>query len=75
MNPQYCALALFVDVTSEESVQAMVEATVQKFGRVDYNVNSAGVSSTATATFFHTASLISQIDWRLTHAPTLFTIV
>lgn len=36
--------AVCVDVTSEQSVRAMMDHAKQKFGRVDYCVNSAGVS-------------------------------
>lgn len=43
-NANYCAIAVEVDVTDPASVQAMVEATVKEFGKIDYNVNSAGVS-------------------------------
>lgn len=38
------AEAVFVDVTSEESVRAMMERALQAFGRIDYCINSAGVS-------------------------------
>lgn len=38
--------AVCVDVTSEESVRAMMDHAKQIFGRVDYCVNSAGVSKT-----------------------------
>ncbi len=34
-----------VDVSSEESVAAMVAATVAAFGRIDYLVNNAGISA------------------------------
>ena len=37
------ALALRVDVTSKESVEAMFEAVVNHFGRVDVLVNGAGI--------------------------------
>lgn len=37
------AIAVRCDVTSEESVNAMVEATLQKWGRVDILVNNAAV--------------------------------
>eukprot|EP01052_Picozoa_sp_SAG31_P040793 SAG31_NODE_6004_length_2218_cov_1.061350_1_plen_220_part_10 len=44
--------ALFVDtdVTSEESVEAMVQATVSEFGRLDVLVNVAGVNIIAPLT-------------------------
>ncbi|RYP80512.1 hypothetical protein DL770_006185 [Monosporascus sp. CRB-9-2] len=42
-NPDYQAISIQVDVSDEASVEHMVEVTVAKFGRIDYNVNSAGV--------------------------------
>ena len=44
-NASYRTLALAVDVTSEESMNAMVEKAVGEFGRIDYAVSSAGVRS------------------------------
>lgn len=44
-NKAYKALSFKVDVTDPVSVQAMVDFTVQNFGRIDYSVNSAGVGS------------------------------
>lgn len=43
-NPNYRAIAVAVDVTDPSSVQEMVDQTVKEFGRIDYSVNSAGVS-------------------------------
>ena len=37
------ALAITMDVTKREQVKGMVEATVQKFGRVDVILNNAGI--------------------------------
>ena len=37
------ALPITVDVTDRSSVDNMVNSTVQAFGRIDYNVNCAGV--------------------------------
>lgn len=37
-----CALAVPVDVRSDEAVGAMVERTIAEFGRVDILVNNAG---------------------------------
>ncbi len=41
------ALAVKVDVGDEPSVKAMVAAAVDEFGRMDYLVNNAGLSSSA----------------------------
>jgi 2-deoxy-D-gluconate 3-dehydrogenase len=38
------ALAVDVDVTQEASVEAMVAATLQRFGRIDVLVNNAGIN-------------------------------
>lgn len=43
-NPAYRAIHVRVDVSDEASVDEMVRRTVEAFGRVDYGVNSAGVS-------------------------------
>lgn len=43
-HPSYRAIALAVDVSQEEDMNAMIERVVQEFGRIDYAVNSAGVS-------------------------------
>ena len=43
-NPKYRALIMQVDVTKEEGVNAMIDETMKEFGRIDYAVNSAGVS-------------------------------
>lgn len=39
----YRGVAVRVDTSSDESVQAMVEGAFSAFGRIDYSVNSAGV--------------------------------
>ena len=44
-NASYRTIALAVDVTSEKSMNAMVERAVGEFGRIDYAVSSAGVRS------------------------------
>lgn len=46
----YAFLALKVDVASSKSVQSMVDVTVERFGRIDYFVNAAGVSRDQTYT-------------------------
>lgn len=38
------SLAVVVDVTDEDSVASMVQATVDRFGRLDYAFNNAGIS-------------------------------
>jgi NAD(P)-dependent dehydrogenase (short-subunit alcohol dehydrogenase family) len=43
-DPNYQAFAVKVDVTDATSVKSMVDRAVEKFGRIDYCVNSAGVS-------------------------------
>lgn len=42
-NADYDSLAVEVNVADEASVQRMVYLAIAKFGRIDYNVNSAGV--------------------------------
>ena len=43
-HPSYRAIALAVDVSQEDDMNYMIEKAVQEFGRIDYAVNSAGVS-------------------------------
>lgn len=45
-NPAYQTLVIKVDVAEEDGVQEMVSRVVKGFGRIDYAVNSAGVSNT-----------------------------
>ncbi|KAL8733250.1 MAG: hypothetical protein Q9166_002267 [cf. Caloplaca sp. 2 TL-2023] len=42
-NPKYRTIVIAVDVTDPASVQRMVDTTMKEFGRIDYNVNAAGV--------------------------------
>ncbi|PQE34037.1 Short-chain dehydrogenase reductase SDR protein [Rutstroemia sp. NJR-2017a WRK4] len=42
-NPSYQAYSIKVDVSDEASVVSMVNFAVEKFGKIDYCVNSAGV--------------------------------
>ncbi|KAF4629744.1 hypothetical protein G7Y89_g8398 [Cudoniella acicularis] len=44
VDPAYRAIAIHVDVTNADSVNSMVAYAVKEFGRIDYCVNSAGVS-------------------------------
>ena len=42
-HSSFKAIAVKVDITDEASVDNMVAAALKEFGRIDYNVNSAGV--------------------------------
>lgn len=42
-NPLYRALVIAVDVADSAQVQEMVSQTLSTFGKIDYNVNCAGV--------------------------------
>ena len=44
-HAEYKSLVIKVDVADEAAVQQMVDLAVKDFGRIDYAVNSAGVSS------------------------------
>lgn len=50
-HPSFESLAIKVDVANNQSVQDMVSSIVEKFGRIDYNVNSAGVAHTVPTLF------------------------
>jgi short-subunit dehydrogenase len=41
------ALALKTDVTSEDDCRALIEKTIEKFGRIDVLINNAGISMRA----------------------------
>lgn len=43
-HPGYQALAVKLDIGDEQSVQDLIATAVKEFGRIDYAVNSAGVS-------------------------------
>ena len=43
-HSDYRYLIVRVDITDVKSVQAMVDAAVKEFGRIDYSVNCAGVN-------------------------------
>jgi NAD(P)-dependent dehydrogenase (short-subunit alcohol dehydrogenase family) len=45
-NADVDILAVTCNVADSGAVKAMVDATVQRFGRVDYAVNCAGISGT-----------------------------
>jgi hypothetical protein len=44
MNTDHIATTIHVDVTDEDTVQKMVDYTLEEHGRIDYFVHSAGVS-------------------------------
>lgn len=47
-HPSTQFLAVQLDVASEASLAAAIEVTVQRFGRVDYAVNNAGIAGPFT---------------------------
>src|SRR5262245_64904110 len=51
------ALAIHADVSNENSVEAMVEKTLEAFRRVDILVNNAGIFSTSSV------EEMSEADW------------
>ncbi|KAL8786816.1 MAG: hypothetical protein Q9213_002553 [Squamulea squamosa] len=44
-NGNYRTAVVAVDVTDPSSVQRMVDETIRVFGRIDYNVNAAGIDN------------------------------
>lgn len=44
VHTKFRAIALYVDVTQEASVDQAIQTIMQHFGRMDYAVNCAGVS-------------------------------
>ncbi|KAI4258434.1 MAG: hypothetical protein L6R42_005099, partial [Xanthoria sp. 1 TBL-2021] len=54
-NSDYCTFVVAVDVTDPTSVQRMVDETVREFGRIDYNVNAAGVDNDSYAPTYDSA--------------------
>lgn len=63
-HDSYHALVIQVDVADRQSIEGMLSQTLEKFGRVDYCVNAAGVCS---------ISMPVIIEYKLTdldgHAP------
>ena len=55
-NSSYQSFAIQVDVADVDSVQSMVDRMVEKFGRIDYLVHSAGVSRNLFSLFFDDSS-------------------
>lgn len=43
-HAEYQAAVYQLDITDADSVQKMVDFVIEKFGRIDYAVNGAGVS-------------------------------
>ena len=58
------ALALALDVRQRPDVQAMVATVVERFGRIDILVTSAGGSARERSSLFH-ASTDETLDWVL----------
>jgi NAD(P)-dependent dehydrogenase (short-subunit alcohol dehydrogenase family) len=57
--PEGRASFIRTDVSQEADVQAMVQAAVERFGRLDYGVNNAGIGGAAAMTAEYTLD-----DWR-----------
>lgn len=57
--PEGQASFIRTDVSQEADVQAMVQAAVERFGRLDYGVNNAGIGGAAALTAEYTLD-----DWR-----------
>jgi NAD(P)-dependent dehydrogenase (short-subunit alcohol dehydrogenase family) len=53
----YSALAVPTDITRESDVKAVVEQTLQRFGRLDILVNNAGKN------FYFDATTMTEADW------------
>ena len=66
-HPEYKVIALKVDVVDPVSVQSMVDTTIKELGRIDYNVNSAGVDTCS----FPAMSSERRTEQRLTYGRTL----
>src|SRR5262245_25742334 len=62
------AMAIGVDITSESSVQAMVGATVARWGRIDILVNNAGINIRKPAHELALDEWRTVIDTNLTSA-------
>lgn len=59
-NPGFRAEACQVDVTTEDSVKLATEKMVQAFGRIDYCVNSAGVSTLFVSLERYTLGIVTR---------------
>src|ERR1700755_3004562 len=65
-------LALQLDVTNQEQINAAVEATIQHFGRIDVLVNNAGFGITGAAEAYTDEQVRSQLETNL-YAPIAIT--
>ncbi|KAI1390621.1 uncharacterized protein F4822DRAFT_393758 [Hypoxylon trugodes] len=45
INKEFIAVPIIVDITNTSSVEKMISAAVEHFGRIDYLVNSAGIGT------------------------------
>lgn len=63
-NPSYRALAVSVDVSDLTQVRHMVSQTLSMFGKLDYNVNCAGVSWMTTPIPFVRKSFTNSVRYR-----------
>jgi short-subunit dehydrogenase len=55
------AIAVPTDVTDEQACRALVERTLQEYGRVDMLVNNAGLSVVAMLSEFHDLELFRRV--------------
>lgn len=60
-NPDFRTLVLSVDISLEESVDQMISEVAAEFGRIDYAVNSAGVSSQRTPCDMISVRIVSKL--------------
>lgn len=58
--PAIDVIALKIDVTSEASVNDAVEEVVQRFGKIDFAVNNAGIGGPMDLSADHDATAWSQ---------------
>lgn len=73
-HAEYQALAVTMDIADAESVKSLVATVTKEFGRIDYAVNSAGVSRAylkynAYLLSWHFLHIIMGHEERLTARP------
>ena len=56
-NSKYETLAISIDITDKVAVERAVTTAVQKFARIDYAVNSAGVCDLDQSAVFEVSTL------------------